>query len=95
MAESRPTCQTKGQGIGSGSRDTYLGKSIGKIYFLYRLCRDKVRRTKVRLELNSARNAKNNKRASTGMSVRKARLKKVYPPNEQEWQPRIHRRGEG
>jgi len=44
------------------------------------LCRDGVRKAKMQLELNLARDAKNNNRASTGMSTRKGRLKKVHPP---------------
>jgi len=34
------------------------------------------------------------RRASTGTSTRKGRLKQAYPPTEQEWQSRINRRGE-
>jgi len=43
-------------------------------------CRDGVRRAKAQLELTLARDAKNNKKASTSMSTRKARLNKAYPP---------------
>jgi len=43
-----------------------------------RLCRDEVRKAKAQLELNLM--PRITRRASTGMSTRKGRLKKVYPP---------------
>ena len=44
------------------------------------LCRDKVRRTKVRLELNSARNAKNNKKYFYRCVSQKRKVKESIPP---------------
>lgn len=41
------------------------------------LCRDGIRKAKVKLKLNLARNVKDNKRASTSMLTRKGRSKEV------------------
>lgn len=43
------------------------------------LCRDRVRKAMARLELNLARDKKNNKRAFTGMPARKGGSKKAKP----------------
>jgi len=55
-----------------------------------RMCRDEVRRAKAQLELNLARNAKNNKKGFY-RNVSQKRLKKAYTPNVQEWQTCINR----
>ncbi|KAK4825362.1 hypothetical protein QYF61_026881 [Mycteria americana] len=50
------------------------------------LCRDGVRKAKAQLELNLARDAKNNKKGFYSISARKGKLKKAYPPDEQDSQ---------
>jgi len=49
------------------------------------LCRDGVRRTKVWLELNLARDAKNNKKGFCRYVSQKRKVKESVPPNELEW----------
>jgi len=44
------------------------------------LCRDGVRRAKAQLELNSARNAKNNKKGFYSYVSQKRKLKESVPP---------------
>lgn len=68
------TCRSRSQCTGNGSRDKYPGKSIGMLVWL---CRDDVRKAKVQLELNLARQTKN-KKGFTGVSARKKRSKKGY-----------------
>ena len=58
------------------------------------MCRDEVRRAKTQLELNLARDAKNHKKAFCRYVSQKRRLKKAYPPDEQERPPCINRQGE-
>jgi len=54
------------------------------------LYRGEVRRAKMQLELNLARDAKNNKKGFYRYVNQKKKLKESLPPNEQEWQPRIN-----
>ena len=51
------------------------------------LCRGGVRRAKVQLELNLARNAKNNKKGFYRYVSQKRKVKESAspPPNEKEW----------
>jgi len=93
MAESRPAGQTKGQegtahSTGSGSRDRV---SWEKYRDAARLCRDEVRRAKVQLELNLARDAKNNKKGCYRYVNQKRKVKESVPPDAQECQPLINR----
>jgi len=56
------------------------------------LCRDEVRRAKEQLELNLARDAKNNKKGFYRyINQKKEGKRKRTAPNEQEWQRHINR----
>jgi len=55
-------------------------------YVVYSSVRDGVRQAKAQLELNLEGTERIRTRASTGMSARKERSKKVYPINERDWQ---------
>jgi len=48
------------------------------------LCRDEVRRAKVQLELNLARDTKNNKKDLQKHVSQKRKVKESVPPDEQE-----------
>ena len=49
------------------------------------MCRDGVRKAKVRMDLNLASNAKNNKKGFCRYVNQKRKVKASIPPNEQEW----------
>ena len=55
------------------------------------LCRDGVRRAKAWLELNLARDAKDNKKDFYRYVNQKGKSKKAYTPDEQGWCPTINR----
>jgi len=55
------------------------------------LCRDEVRRAKAQLELNLARDAKNNKKGFYRYVSQKKKVKESVQPDEQKWQASINR----
>jgi len=55
------------------------------------LCRDEVRKAKLQLELNLARDAKNNKKVFYRHVNQKRKVKESVPPDEQERRPSINR----
>jgi len=70
--------------MGSGSRDKYPGKSIGTPPCL---CRDGVRKVKAQLELNLARDVKNNNKGFYRYVRQKMKVKEsILPLDEQDWQ---------
>jgi len=61
-----------------------------------RLYRDGVRKVKAQLELNLARNAKNNKKGFYRYVSQKSKVKESIPPaDKQDWQTSKNGRGEG
>jgi len=58
------------------------------------LCRDGIGKAKARMELNLARDAKNNKGFYRYVS-QKRKIKESAPPNKQDWQTGNNRQGEG
>ncbi|KAK4829708.1 hypothetical protein QYF61_006083 [Mycteria americana] len=60
-----------------------------------RLCRDGFRKAKAQLGLNLARDAKNSKKGFYRYVSQKRKVKEGLPPDEQDWQIRNNRRGEG
>jgi len=49
------------------------------------LCRDALRKAKVQLELNLARDAKNNNKSFYRYVYQTRKVKESVPPDEQEW----------
>ncbi|PKU46847.1 hypothetical protein llap_2820 [Limosa lapponica baueri] len=60
-----------------------------------RLCRDGVRKAKVQLGLNLARDAKSNKGFYSYVSQKRKVKESIKPPNEQDWQTGNNEPGEG
>jgi len=68
--------------MGSGSRDRYPGKTYRDAAWL---CRGGVRKIKVQMELNLARDAENNKKGFYKYVNQKRKVKESVPPaHEQE-----------
>ena len=55
------------------------------------MCRGGVRRAKARMELNLARDSKNNKKGFYRYINQKRKVKESVPHDEQEWWPSINR----
>jgi len=90
MAESTPAGQAKGK------RELHRQWKQGQVFReeyrdAARLCRDEVRRAKAQLELNLARDARNNKKGFDRHVSQKRRVKESVPPQSVRIQPRINR----